>query len=327
VARLLDKKFHIMIEVSHFNNCAITTISTAMMYIKNYSSLLFLVLSLLIVGGCGRPVATQRISRKKPPSEQEQMVPAKGIKQTNLEEALWCKTYYKNQQDLELTAKYLEHALTLAKDHKLCSEIILELADTYKELSKQNQASKYYNQYKTFYPGSSKIKYVLYQEMMTTYEDSHESTKDQTKTKTALKLAQEYLQEFPDEPEYTPEVLALIAKSRIKLLKHELQAAQFYLQKYSWDHKETSLNAAHRRVDHFVKEYLSYLPQAESLCARKSTIDSSNPDEYAKSLEEFLNYVTLYVDEHEEKQQTFLNKLNQLSVSKRHGRFVEKTGS
>lgn len=278
---------------------------------------------MLMLSGCKSRVGSNRKSRHGKGVAVDSDIPVKGIKHTNLDEAIRCKDFYKKQGDEELAAKYLEHALTLAKDHKVLSQLMLELADLYMETEKRDKASKYYNQYKMFYPGSPQIKYVLFQELKATELDSLESDKDQTKTKAALKLGQQYLADFPDDSEYTQATKDVLQRCYQKLTKSELQAASFYVNKFYYELKDSALKAAHKRIEFLLKEYAYHLDGGEELLGIGSKIITTPTEAYLGSLEAVIEQLQEFIERHEDAQQEgFLSKL--LGITQRHDRSTER---
>jgi outer membrane assembly lipoprotein YfiO len=275
-----------------------------------------------MLGGCRSRIGTNRKSRHAQGAAVDADIPVKGIKHTNLDEAIRCKNFYKEQGDEDLAAKYLEHALTLAKDHKVLSQLTLELADLYMDMEKRDKASKYYNQYKMFYPGSSHIKYVLFQELKATELDSLESDKDQTKTKAALKLGQHYLADFPDDSEYAQATKDVMQRCYQKLTKSELQAASFYVNKFYYELKDSALKAAHKRIEFLLKEYAYHLDRGEELLGIGSKIITTPIEAYLGSLEAVIEQLQEFMERHEDAQQEgFLSKL---LGTQRHGRSKER---
>jgi outer membrane protein assembly factor BamD (BamD/ComL family) len=279
--------------------------------------LLFCVL--MLFSGCGPYFRSSRRPRNGDPMLAANHLPAKAIRQTDREEALRCKNFYQEQDELDLAAKYLERLLALTADPKSRGELILELADMYMTLGNREKAGKLYRQHKTLYPGSDRITYVLYQEIVALDEDSLPSTKDQTKTKEVIKLAQAFLKEFPQDKTYQEKVALILVKAYLKLLKSELRTAAFYLNKYSYDKNMGALKAAQSRIEYLLKEYVPHLPDTEDLLALKYTFDAnSSPSAYQASLEQAVAGLQAYVDSHAEPEGNFLSKaLSTLLTTKR----------
>ena len=251
---------------------------------------------LLAIGGCAQKDQTKKSRRTRRSS----VLPTKGIRQVTLDEALLCKNYYKKTKDLDLAAKYVERALALAKDHTLRSELTLEIADMYTQLGYGEKASKYYNQFKTLYPGSKNIKYVLYREIISNEADLLDSARDQGKTLTTLTLAQDFLTEYPDDADYGKIVQEIIQKLYVKLFKSELGRARFYLNKYSYEPKESSLKAAHKRLQHIFEEYIPELPGAQKYAELEKSIKITPIEIYRETLENVAAQLADYLADHEQ---------------------------
>ncbi len=200
-------------------------------------------------------------------------------------------------------------------------ELTLELADLYMELGQRSKASKLYNQYKIFYPGSPAITYVLYREIVANKYDSLLSSKDQSKTLETLALARQFLEEFPEGTEYTKDVKKIIRLTLLKLLKSEVAAIQFYLSKYVYESKQSVLKAAHDRLEYALKEYAANLKGAENLL-NLGQIDTSSPEIYRDGLVYALTQVSDYVDKHAEPEESFITRWLQ---TKRHGKYPQAT--
>lgn len=222
------------------------------------------------LSGCTWHMRTKRRPRHLAEKDSYVELPVKGVKDTTLDEAILCKNYYKKIEDYDLAAKYLEHALTLAKDHLLRSKIILELGDFYMKLDDKDKAEKMYNQYKLLYPGSPQINYVLYQEIVASYEDAGESAKDATKNKNTVKLAEEYLKEFGNDEEHSERVQKMLEDSYFKLFKKEIDTADFYIKKYAYDPNERVLVSAKKRIQKALNEYAAHVPNNEALLKLKN---------------------------------------------------------
>ncbi len=80
-----------------------------MTHFRNYS--LGVIALLLVISGCRNRIATSRKSRHAKEQATDAGVPMKGIKHTNLDEALRCKISTKNQGDDELAAKDTSNTL------------------------------------------------------------------------------------------------------------------------------------------------------------------------------------------------------------------------
>lgn len=281
-------------------------------------SLIFLAVAML--GGCAGAAKNRKSAR----SYRTQSLPSKGIKHTTKEEALSCKVYYKEHGNLELATKYLDQALIKSKDHDLRSDLILELADMHMELGNKDKASTLYAQYKTLYPGSSKIKYVLFQEILATYGEILLSSKDQTKTKEAIKLAQAYLEEFPDDIDHTDKVKDILEQSYIKLMRNELEIVSFYLQKYKYLPQQNVLKAAERRLTFLVKEYLPRAPKTEHLLGFSRQLqDMSERVDYT-GLQKIVETLESYLMQYPEVENSFFSGL---LTTRRHVRHSKNSRS
>lgn len=249
-------------------------------------------------------------------------LPSKSVKQTTEAEALQCKAYYKEHGNLDLAAKYLEHALSKTTDHHLRKDLILELADMYMELGSKDKASKLYAQYKTLYPGSPLIKYVLYQEVAANYGDTLASTKDQTKTKEVIKLAQAYLEEFPDDVEYTHKVRAFLGDASLKLLRNEFITITFYLHKYTYAPDASLLKATKQRLSHVIQEYFRFLPDNSGLLKLNDTLHTLPDSPTYESLKAIANVIEAYLNQTPEAEDNFFTRL--FTTSRRHGQSAKK---
>ena len=276
-----------------------------------YVKLMLLLGGIFVISGCIPRVG--RVLRSR--ADEKYNLPIKGIKQTTREEALLCKEYYKQKRDFDLTAKYLEHALTLVQDHSQRGELLLELADCYMELEEREKAARLYGQYKALYPGSVSIKYVLFQELLAQNYEMLSSTKDQSKTKETLKLAQEFLKEFPEDTTHHSQIREIMQKCYLTLLASEIEASNFYLNKYRYTSDVGVLKAAQARIEYALKEYMPHLEGMEQFLTIGKEIDTSSPEVYYKSLEHVIAYVLQYVRAHLEPEPNFIARF----FSPKHG--------
>lgn len=262
-------------------------------------ALIFGSVAVTLLSGCTWHMRTKRRPRHLANKDSYVELPVKGIKDTTLDEAVLCKNYYKKIEDYDLVAKYLEHALTLAKDHMLRSKLILELGDMYMKLEDKDKAEKMYNQYKLLYPGSPQINYVLYQEIVASYEDAGESAKDATKNKNTVKLAEEYLKEFGGDEEHSERVQKMLEDSYFKLFKKEIDTAGFYLKKYSYEQNEHLLNSAKKRIKKALSEYAPHMPNNEPLLKLKAIEVPIEPvDALVGTLTSMMTTLDDYVSQH-----------------------------
>jgi outer membrane protein assembly factor BamD (BamD/ComL family) len=262
-------------------------------------ALIFGSVAVTLLSGCTWHMRSKRRPRHLSEKDSYVELPIKGIKDTTLEEAMLCKNYYKKIEDYDLVSKYLEHALTLAKDHMLRSKLILELGDIYMKLEDKDKAEKMYNQYKLLYPGSPQINYVLYQEIVASYEDAGESTKDATKNKNTVKLAESYLKEFSNDEEHSERVKKMLEDSYFKLFKKEIDTADFYVKKYSYDPNERVLISAKKRIQKALKEYASHVPNNEELLKLKTIEIPTEPTEaFLESLTSMMTKLNAYIGQH-----------------------------
>lgn len=264
-----------------------------------YQALIFASVGIILLSGCTWHMRSKRRPRHLSNQDSYVELPVKGVKDTTLDEAILCKSYYKKIEDYDLASKYLEHALTLAKDHMLRSKLILELGDVYMKMDNKDKAEKMYNQYKLLYPGSPKINYVLYQEIAASYEDAGESAKDATKNKNTVKLAEEYLKEFGEDEEHSEQVKKMLEDSYIKLFKKEVDAAAFYLHKYSYESNERILLSAKKRVQKALNDYAAHMPGNAELLKLKATDIVTEPIEaLAEQLNSIMTMLNAYISQH-----------------------------
>jgi len=235
-------------------------------------------------------------TKKRKPKDPRDIAPSKGIRQTNLEEAVAAKDYYIRHDDPNLAAKYLERALSLAKDHNKREELTLELADLYLSLEKRDKASILYSQFKTLYPGSDQIKHVHFKELEATFHDTQVHTRDQSKTKATVKLAKQFLEEFPEDTTYKKRVEDMRLKAYFLLILHELGIAEFYISKYTYKPQENFLKAARRRLAYIIREYLPHIPNSSHLLSKEDQMSSTNNQALQQELQEAIDTIRAVVN-------------------------------
>ncbi len=272
----------------------------------------FLASALLCLLGCG---ASSNRKHVRQVDAAYRALPSKAIRQTTQDEALSAKKYHKEHGDLDLATKYLEHALAKTTDHQQRKDFILELADMYMELGVKDKASRLYSQYKTLYPGSPLIKYVLYQEVAANYGDTLSSAKDQTKTKEVIKLAKTFLEEFPDDAEYAAKVNTILGEASLKILRNEFITVTFYLHKYTYAPDASLLKAAKQRLAHLIKEYLHLIPDNNELLKLDDSLKAQDDAPTYAGLKTIADTIEAYLGQHPEVEDTFLARF---FTSRRH---------
>jgi len=227
---------------------------------------LFPVCLLLLLPGCKkpyeqfkRPLNTTFRQKQKLMRTLKRKNLFKRIKDMNLEEALEAKQYYEDLGREDMVLQLIPHIISISKDVHLTARLQLELADLHLSSGNLEQAGKLYTDFVSFYPGDANIKKARYHLLLATFWTALEPDRDQALTNTSVELAKKYLQDFPQDEEYTPKVHEIIKACYQALLEGELSLMKFYLNKFTYEHKPTAIEAARLRLTHIKDAYLPIL--------------------------------------------------------------------
>lgn len=211
----------------------------------------FIVFFIALSGGCRRSV-------KHDNTELVVFHPSKKIKDLTYQEALEAKKYYTLRNQTDLVIKSLERAVQVCQNTQEAELLILELGDKLFETGEYEKSQKIFREFKNFYPGSTSIKYALYQEIMSHHLAALATDRDQTTTRETITLAQAYLNRF-DEDEYSSGVKNALKSSYRSLYDHELNQVEFYINKFGYDKRKAPLVAAQKRLKFLEQEIMPYI--------------------------------------------------------------------
>lgn len=248
--------------------------------------------SLILLSGCKRQVTHKNL--KYTEDQKVYVLPVKGIAQTNLEEAVLCKKYYKSIKDYDLAVKYAEQNLSLEKDLDSRANLILEIAELYMILENYNKANLYYKRFKELYPGSDKINYVMYKEIKSSKARELDPLHDQVITEETIKLSNEFLKNYPDDPN-AAEVKDILRNSNLKILEYDLNIAKFYLNKYSYEKAVNDLVAAFGRIEDIANLDIVQLEDAVELKDIAKNIVKTPKEKLLSDLEKAVLIVENYL--------------------------------
>lgn len=227
---------------------------------------LFPLCLLLLLPGCKKPYEKFKRPLTTTFRQKQQLMHTikkknlfKRIKDMSLEEAIEAKQYYEDLGREDVVLRLIPHMTALSKDVHFIAQLQLELADLHLSSGNLEEAGKLYTEFISFYPGDSNIKKARYHLLLTTFWTALEPDRDQGLTQTAVELAKKYLQDFPQDTEYTAKVHDILKACYQALLEGELGLIKFYLNKFTYEHKSTALEAARLRLAHIQEAYLPVL--------------------------------------------------------------------
>lgn len=183
-----------------------------------------------MLASCGGKRPYEQFKKVRTPQEVASTTqPAKAIKKMNLEEALEAYAYYDQEGRDDLLMKVIPHIITLSSDVHQIANLTLELADIHMGSGDFDAAQKLYDTFIDKYPGHEKIKDARYRQIVALWWRSLEPDRDQSLTRSMVTAARSYLRDFKEHDEQRTKVQALVALAYEKLMVHELQIAQFYV--------------------------------------------------------------------------------------------------
>lgn len=212
----------------------------------------FLLSLLTISSGCfKKPPTESKITLN--PSESsllsgEEIAAIKKIKEMSFDEAQRVLTYQKQRGKDQLVIALLERLITLSADHETMELFLKELADLRFKLNSFEEAEMLYEQYAMLYPGSKEIDFIEYRVIQSLEKQLPDSRRDQTKRKALLEKADIFLKRFGETNQHAHAIQEIIQKARIILFENEAQHAAFYLQKYAYTERLSTLTAAQKRL-------------------------------------------------------------------------------
>ncbi len=156
-----------------------------------------------------------------------------------------------------IAIKYLEKMVPLCNDFEELKLIMLELADLLFDTGKLEKAGKMYTEFTKLYPGSDKVEYATYKNILCAFYSVFEVDRDQSKTKEALELTEQFLARSDLFTTYEKDVKNINKKCHEKLVESEINIFTFYMNK-------GSLTAAQKRLDGIRKDFLPQLPSLEA---------------------------------------------------------------
>ncbi|KKS68604.1 MAG: hypothetical protein UV38_C0001G0145 [candidate division TM6 bacterium GW2011_GWE2_42_60] len=242
---------------------------------KTHHSLVycFLMALLTLSTGCYKKPATEnKITLSSTASTQqsgEEIAALKKIKEMNFDEAQRVLTYQKQRGKDQLVIALLEKLIALSPDHETMELFLRELADIRFKLNAFEEAEMLYEQYAMLYPGSKDIDLIEYRVIQSLAGQLPDARRDQTRRKALLEKTAAYLERFGDNNQYVDAIKKIVQKERLILFESEAQHAAFYLQKYVYSERLSTLVAAQKRLI-FVHDKL--LPSlADALSKEKYT--------------------------------------------------------
>ena len=207
---------------------------------------------LSISTGCfKKPAIENKISLSSPETTQlngEEIAALKKIKEMNFDEAQRVLVYQKQRGKDLLVVALLEKLIALSPDHETMEIFLRELADLRFKLNAFEEAEMLYEQYAMLYPGSKDIDFIEYRVIQSLAGQLPDARRDQTRRKTLLEKADAYIERFGENNQFSDTLKKLVQKERLILFESEAQHAAFYLQKYVYSERLSTLVAAQKRL-------------------------------------------------------------------------------
>jgi outer membrane protein assembly factor BamD len=104
----------------------------------------------------------------------------------------------------------------------------LRIGDAYYDDEKYEEAIAYYRDFAELHPQHEQVPYTLYRAALCHYNQSEAANRDQTATRQSLGYLDKLLARYPQAPQ-AKEAEALWRELRSRLAEHEMQIADFYM--------------------------------------------------------------------------------------------------
>lgn len=202
-----------------------------------------------------QPHKKAAVNTKEKKEEKTYKTFVKKIPQLSFEEAQEARKYYTALGKKPQVAQALERMISLSKDHAIIDNLLIELADIKFELELYAEAEERYKQHMTLYPGSSKIQYITKQRIESAFKQINDAHRDQTKTKDVIALIDNYLKTFGS----TKRLNHLLTTCYYHLFESELNQAAFYIKKYNYTSRPSTLISARQRLLYLRDTVLNHL--------------------------------------------------------------------
>lgn len=228
----------------------------------------FIVLTLLVSAGINanarKPKTPKSLSSatEKP----KYVIPKSDAKKTSKYKTYTAMSYEeleiaKNEQlkhhNNQSAIKYLERLITLCDDINKKADHILELADLYLEQSLYEDATKWYTEFTTLYPGSKQIEYATYKAIVCSSQRILSPDRDQTVTHETLALCDSFLERQNIFTTHLDEVRNIKNTCNKTLSQSELYISTFYI-------NHGDYQSAQMRLKGIRNDWLIKLPEIET---------------------------------------------------------------
>lgn len=255
----------------------------------------------------------KKIGEKKKNLKKEQRIPeiskiTKKIDRMGLDEAKDAYKYYKLHGRKYLLAQTIERIISLTTDHKIINPLLIELADLKFELEKFPEAELLYSKYAEFYPGEKSSKHARFMEIVSSQKRENDPRQDQAKTEKTVRLIKNFLENFEADGTYKKQIEKILNECYTKIIESELYKIEFYLHKYKYSGKASSLKAAEERLIYLRDNMFNQIPTYKK---RFEEIKSKIKEDLTKSeIESLIRQIRKTIEPKSEKKKKPGNERN-----------------
>jgi outer membrane protein assembly factor BamD len=221
-----------------------------------YRGLALVLISLVMLGGCGSVQDVIKIGEEKA----DVFLPAEQLVMKGMDEY--------NEGKYYLALEYFNEILDRYPFSPQAPLAELKAADSSYQMERYAEALVLYEEFEERHPTNEAIPYVMYQKGMCSYRGIDRIDRDTSGAVAAIQAFEELLRAYPDSP-YTEEAQARIRAASEFLVNHEFFVVQYYL-------RAKKYNQAKVRLNYILAVYpdAKIAPQAQELL---TLIEEGNP--------------------------------------------------
>ena len=132
------------------------------------------------------------------------------------------------EDNIATAIKFLKRILTLCKNANDLADHMIELADLLFKEENYKKAVGIYRDFVKLYPGDSRVEYVLYRAVISSWNCTLSPDRDQTPTHDTIELATEFLTRSDLFTLHKEEVKTIREQCHKKIVESELNVCSFY---------------------------------------------------------------------------------------------------
>lgn len=219
---------------------------------RKITSIIIFSATLCAMSGCiRRSVVTQEKKEATTQSPEKQITerPLKKVDLMNIDEARNAALYYKEIGNDHNRALALERVVLLTGDSDELGNLMRELAALHEKMENYEDACTVYEQYTKLFPGNPDISYMTYKMIEVISKQISDVRRDQSKIRQLTEQTQAFLKRFGEDDTHAKSVARLRTRGYQLLAQSELARARFYLDRYNYTLKTSSLRAAGKRLE------------------------------------------------------------------------------